>query len=454
MTNIGIRPSFFQVPYDQQAVEGKLVRFDCLVGGRPEPEVNWYREGRLILDTDRFKVVVNEGGVHALMIMAVYPCDTGSYTCVASNPVGDTSFTVRLVVVEKEQTVAPKFVDKFQATDVKEGQSVRLECRASGTPAPRMMWQKDGEQIYSRPPDIEIQSHEGSSVLIFNRARPQDSGWYQCTAQNQAGMAAIRAKLHVEGQKKVLVGEPVKIMVPKTHRVIEPEKPPPSEVIYLRHLERTYYEVPPQRPQETQESEPQPQPPPERRPPPPPPKPTFTTQLRDLVLNEGERAHFEARLTPSADPSMKIEWYLNGTQIESSSRVLTTFRFGYTALTIIHVYPEDSGIISCKAINNSGESISTATLKCNPVANLPKSPPFEESIQRYRMTEDSEFYKRERTVEESTSTAKPCFVKPLMGVKEVTEGGSAFFEAQVTPIQDPTTRIEWFLNGQPLDSSQ
>ena len=423
------------VPYDQQAVEGKLVRFDCLVGGRPEPEVNWYRDGRLVLDTDRFKVVVNEGGVHALMIMAVYPCDTGTYTCVASNPVGESSFTVRLVVVEKEQTIAPKFVDKFQATDVKEGQSVRFDCRAIGTPYPRMMWQKDGVQIYSRLPDIEIQSHEGSSSLIFHRVQPQDSGWYQCTAQNQAGTAAVRGKLHVEGEKRILVGEPVTIKVPKTHRVIEPEKPPPSEVIYLRHLERTYHEVSQHPPSEI---------------PPPPPKPTFTTNLRDLVLKEGERAHFEARLTPSADPSMRVEWYLNGTLIESSSRVLTTFRFGYMALTIIHVYPEDSGIITCKAINDSGEAISTATLKCNPVSNLPRSPPFEESVQKYQITEDSEIYKRERLVDGKTFSFKACFVKSLMSVKEVTEGANAFFEAQITPTNDPSLKIEWFLNGKPL----
>ena len=279
------------------------------------------------MDDDRFKAVVNEGGIHALMIMAAYPCDTGTYTCVATNRVGESSFNVTLVVVEKEQTVSPKFVERFQATEAKEGEPVSLYCRAVGTPIPRITWQKDGVQIYSRPPEWEIKTNEGSSTLLINKVLHQDSGWYQCTAQNQAGTAATRAKLYVEPEKKVLVGEPVKIQLPKTHRVIEPERPPPSEIIYLRHLERKFQEVPP----------------PASVAPPLPSKPAFTTHLRDLVLTEGERAHFDARLTPLADPTLRVEWYLNGTLIESSSRVLTTFRFGYLALTIIHVYPQDSG---------------------------------------------------------------------------------------------------------------
>ncbi|CAG2164046.1 unnamed protein product [Oppiella nova] len=442
VTNIGIKPSFFQIPYNQEAVEGKLVRFDCRVGGRPEPEVNWFRDGKIILDSNLVKVVVNEGGIHALMIMAAYPSDTGTYTCVARNRVGEAVFKVSLNVVEKEQTVAPKFVERFQAVDVKEGEPISLHCRAVGAPIPRITWQKDGVQLYSNPPDLEIKTTEGTSTLIFNRVLARHSGWYQCTAQNQAGMAATRAKLYVEPDRRIPVGEPVIINVPKTHRVIEPERPEPSETIYLKHIERTYQQIPKQMP------EPQPQP--------ALPKPAFTTHLRDLILTEGERAHFDARIMPLSDPTMKVDWYLNGTLIESSSRVLTTFRFGYLALTIIHVYPEDSGhyliiIIILKIVSNeSGEAVTTATLKCNPKTTHPKqtSPPVGEGIEKLQTVEDWELYSREQHITEERRT-KPTFAKSL-SLQEVMEGANARFEAQITPVNDPTLRIEWFLNGQPL----
>ena len=85
---------------------------------------------------------------------------------------------------------------------------------------------------------------------------------------------------------------------------------------------------------------------------------------------------------------------------------------------------------------------------------IAKTPPIEEGIQSYKTTEDSEIYKREERIDETVSQNKPSFVKPLTILNEVTEGGAVTFEAQVTPINDPTLRIEWYLNGKPLASGQ
>jgi len=47
-----------------------------------------------------------------------------------------------LNVIEKEQVVAPKFVESFTTVHVKEGEPVVLNARAVGTPFPRITWQK------------------------------------------------------------------------------------------------------------------------------------------------------------------------------------------------------------------------------------------------------------------------------------------------------------------------
>ena len=46
--------------------------------------------------------------------------------------------------------------------------------------------------------------------------------------------------------------------------------------------------------------------------------PSFLTPLRDQTINEGERIHFEAKISPLGDPSMKVEWYFNGAPIPAS----------------------------------------------------------------------------------------------------------------------------------------
>ena len=49
--------------------------------------------------------------------------------------------------------------------------------------------------------------------------------------------------------------------------------------------------------------------------------PSFLTPLRDQNINEGERIHFEAKISPLGDPSMKVEWYFNGAPIPASKKV-------------------------------------------------------------------------------------------------------------------------------------
>ena len=46
--------------------------------------------------------------------------------------------------------------------------------------------------------------------------------------------------------------------------------------------------------------------------------PVFSTPLKDVTVNEGERSHFEAKVGPVGDPSMTVEWYCNGNLISAS----------------------------------------------------------------------------------------------------------------------------------------
>lgn len=157
-----LAPNFLRVCTDREATEGKMTRFDCRVTGRPYPEVTWYLNGKQICDDATHKVLVNESGNHALMITNVHRSNAGTVssaqwnfipldlfclllwqiTCVARNKSGETSFECQLNVVEKEQVVAPKFVERFTTVNVKQGEPVVLTARAVGTPIPRITWQK------------------------------------------------------------------------------------------------------------------------------------------------------------------------------------------------------------------------------------------------------------------------------------------------------------------------
>lgn len=216
-----LAPSFVRVFQDRETSEGKMTRFDCRVTGRPYPDVTWYINGNLIQNDVTHKILVNESGNHSLMITNVSRLDGGVVTCLARNKTGEISTQARLIVLEKEQVVAPKFVERFTTVNVKEGEPVRLHARAVGTPIPRITWQKDGVTINSSP-DVQINVENGSAVLDIPRAKFTDAAWYQCTAQNVAGSTATRARLFVETPKGP-APEQRRLNLPRPSKVIEPE---------------------------------------------------------------------------------------------------------------------------------------------------------------------------------------------------------------------------------------
>ncbi len=48
------------------------------------------------------------------------------------------------------------------------------------------------------------------------------------------------------------------------------------------------------------------------------PPPQFIVPLRDVSQVEGGRIHFEARIEPVGDPTMQVEWFLNGRLLGAS----------------------------------------------------------------------------------------------------------------------------------------
>lgn len=53
--------------------------------------------------------------------------------------------------------------------------------------------------------------------------------------------------------------------------------------------------------------------------------PVFKTNLKDIVSKENGFAHFEARLEPIGDPTLKVEWLKDGRPMEASESSFSSF---------------------------------------------------------------------------------------------------------------------------------
>ncbi|XP_063986913.1 titin isoform X6 [Diachasmimorpha longicaudata] len=430
-----LAPNFIRTCADRDVTEGKMTRFDCRVTGKPYPEVTWYINGYPAVNDATHKILVNETGSNSLMITNVTRSDAGVITCVAKNKAGETSFKCNLHVIEKEQVVAPKFVERFTTTNVKEGEPVIFSARAVGTPIPRIIWQKDGVPIAPGSSDISIKiDGNGASTLDIPYAKLSDAAWYQCTAQNIAGSTATRARLFVETSKEIPTPEPRRLNLPRPTKVIEPEPAPGPEVIYLRHVERAKPHLPPAEQDKIY------------------PPPRFIVPLKDIHQIEGGRINFEARIEPVGDPTMRVEWYVNGKSLEASSRATALFRFGFISLELISVLLQDSGEYVCRVVSASGYIESRANVSITARETIEQTSQHPDSLHYIQQLEDSSKYQRQESVEE-VSSQRPVFIRPLQNLGELQEGKNAHFEAQLNPVSDPTMKVEWYKDGKPITAS-
>ena len=47
--------------------------------------------------------------------------------------------------------------------------------------------------------------------------------------------------------------------------------------------------------------------------------PVFTSSMKSIEVKEGQRAHFECRIIPVSDPTLKVEWLLNGQPLKQGN---------------------------------------------------------------------------------------------------------------------------------------
>ncbi|XP_039504401.1 myopalladin [Pimephales promelas] len=205
------RPHFLQAPGDMLAHEGRLCRLDCKVSGLPHPEIMWLLNGKPIYPDITHRMLVRENGIHSLVVDPLTQADDGTYTCIASNKAGQSSFCLQLRVVEKELKQAPYFVEKLQNTGVAEGAPVRLECRVVGMPQPLIYWKKDNDTIPHSKDRVSMhQDTTGYVCLLIQPTRKEDAGWYTVSAKNEAGIVSCTARLDIYAQWHQPVHPPLK----------------------------------------------------------------------------------------------------------------------------------------------------------------------------------------------------------------------------------------------------
>uniref|UniRef100_A0A674NRD4 Contactin-5 n=1 Tax=Takifugu rubripes TaxID=31033 RepID=A0A674NRD4_TAKRU len=191
-----------------------LLRFACkyTVCTRTEPHVSAVTVRSLVFPEIIYSWVFNEFpsfvaedsrrfiSQHTgnLYISKVQPSDVGSYICLVKNTVTNarvlsppTPLTLKTdgIMGEYEPKIEVHFPPSVLAA---RGATVRLECFALGNPVPTITWRKINGNIPKK-----ARLRKSQAVLEIPNIQLEDSGTYECKAENPRGGTAFKGHLQV-----------------------------------------------------------------------------------------------------------------------------------------------------------------------------------------------------------------------------------------------------------------
>ncbi|XP_062056191.1 contactin-3 isoform X2 [Lepus europaeus] len=154
-----------------------------------------FNEYPSFVEEDSRRFVSQETG--HLYIAKVEPSDVGNYTCVVTSTVTNarvlgspTPLVLRSdgVMGEYEPKIEVQFPETLPAA---KGSTVKLECFALGNPVPQINWRRsDGLPFSSK---IKLRKFNG--VLEIPNFQQEDTGSYECIAENSRGKNVARGRL-------------------------------------------------------------------------------------------------------------------------------------------------------------------------------------------------------------------------------------------------------------------
>lgn len=445
-------PQFTRPLHNIETVEGTNIHMECRLQpiGDPTMKVDWFVNGVPVKTGHRFRPAYDFDYV-ALDLLSVYPVDSGVYTCQARNQLGEavTSCSVRVIAkkdllletqhpsglekiqyledssrykrtefVDEQVTTRPKFITKPKNSEnMSEGSHAHFECKLEPVTDPNLKveWFKNGRPVTVGHRFRPIHDF-GYVALDIVDLIAEDSGTYTCRATNLVGSDETVCVLRCRASGQIITSS-------QNEQGLQ----------QIQHLEdRSRYH----RREDIDETTTQ--------------APIFTTSLKNIEIKEGQRAHFECRIIPVSDATMRVEWFHNGQPLKSGSRFTETNSFGFVALDILHTYPEDSGTYTCRAVNALGEAVTSSVCLVHSKKSIYSDTVHEGALLKLHELEDSSRSQRTVVQEEIVSQA-PVFTLPIKDL-QVAENQAAHFEARLIPVGDSRLKVEWLRNGVPIEA--
>uniref|UniRef100_A0A671UG81 Myosin light chain kinase, smooth muscle n=1 Tax=Sparus aurata TaxID=8175 RepID=A0A671UG81_SPAAU len=357
-------PAFILPPRNARVALGGDARLEGKVRGYPEPQVTWHREGRAVIGGERCVATQGGRGTFSLVVGGVREEDLGRYTCQAANQAGSRQVTVEILLEEnsgKKFVLSssvktgcrsgipggdsrpsiwgespPKFVAKPNRVFAKLGQTGKFSAKATGRPQPRVTWYK-GEVELQFCGRVSMYERSGLHFLEIQEVCVEDAGSYTCLVINSAGTATATAVLNVQ----VCCSPAVSSASVATVTWLKEGVPVRIGPGLQQRQDGTCLTLTIERVRQVDQG-------------------TYMCQLitadRATVTSATWtlRVHILMWFWSSGRPLPEVVWLHNGQEVKESEDFHLLRAENRCTLLIQEVFPEDTGIYSCKAWNQHG----------------------------------------------------------------------------------------------------
>ncbi|XP_040263538.1 leucine-rich repeats and immunoglobulin-like domains protein 1 isoform X1 [Bufo bufo] len=176
---VNVLPYFTKTPRDSTIRTGTTARLECAADGHPTPDIAWQKDGGTDFPAARERRMHVMPDDDVFFITDIKIEDIGVYSCTAQNSAGLVSANATLTILEM-----PFLAHPLEDRVVSAGSTLSLQCKASGSPPPRITWLKGDEPL------VMTKRHHftsGNELLIILNVVQEDAGKYTCEMSNTLG---------------------------------------------------------------------------------------------------------------------------------------------------------------------------------------------------------------------------------------------------------------------------
>uniref|UniRef100_A0A8C0F8I1 Myosin light chain kinase, smooth muscle n=1 Tax=Bubo bubo TaxID=30461 RepID=A0A8C0F8I1_BUBBB len=447
-------PKFATKPNRVVVREGQTGKFSCKITGRPQPQVTWFKGDIQLQPNERFNMF-EKTGIQFLEIQNAQLADSGIYTCTVVNNAGKASVSAELTVqgkarslqerlkssstelmVETKDRVSAKKETSYIAREPKDSkQAQHQEANAVSPQEPKEV--KKGSQV--------LQKTSSTITLQAVKLQPEPKAEPQTTSirQGEDGKRAVQPLMSAQ-QAPSLTGQ-----VSPRSREAENRSGVRKAVMEEK---REPLGIPPQ----------------------------FESRPQSLEASEGQEIKFKSKV--SGKPKPDVEWFKEGEPIKAGEDVQIYEEDGIHCLWLKKACLGDSGSYSCAAFNPKGKTSTSwlLTVRNHPIQYAHST--FEDGVAKLTvqdaLPEDDGIYtclaenntgqascSAQVTVKEKKSSKKaesaqaaklnktfaPIFLKGLTDLK-VMDGSQVIMTVEVSA--NPPPEIIWLHNGKEIQETE